>query len=348
MAVTKSIPKPNDPIGWDGVDHAASQLGINDFCCSQYYECRLGEGDQRVDHLIAMSRSAASAAASSLGEYAGGPGIQRRAAWAPLVSLLQSWGSGRSLLSERSPTIWLEFDAPRSAPSAPPIPSVSVCLVPDYRDDRVAPSRDVERDLRLVRETLVVLEQPPAASLDAMISECFQRLPSGAQWIHLSVMLGRAGRDIKLYGRFSRSRLLPYLRDVGWAGNENEIERAIERFYSRALIGDEVFIDLNLSNFRDPANCSLGLAVAQQHLVTALDNDPCRARIIDCWLAGGLGSQEKGDALKAWPTRAVRVEGHGPWRQRSMRFLDLKLVWQSDVGLTAKAYLGSRRWQSLF
>jgi len=348
MAVTKSIPERADPIGWDGIEQAASQLGIDDLWCSQYYECRLGDGDQRVDHLLAMSRSAASAAASSFGEYIGGRGIQRRASWAPLVTLLESWASGRSLLSERSPAIWLEFDDPRSAVPVPPIPSASVCLVPDYRDDRLVPSRDVARDLRLVREILTTLGEPPAAALDQAISDSFLRLPPGAQWIHLSVMLGRAGRDIKLYGKFSRSQLLPYLRDIGWAGAEGDIVREMEQFYSPALVGEEIFIDLNLSNFRDPTGCSLGLAVAQQHLASGPDNDPRRTRVLDCWTGGGLASLEKAAAVQEWPTSGVHMENYGPWRLRSMRFLDLKLVWQSGAGLTAKAYLGSRRWQSLF
>ncbi len=102
-------------------------------------------------------------------------------------------------------------------------------------------------------------------------------------------------------------------------------------------IGDEIFIDLNLSNFRDPAGCSLGLAVAQQHLASGPDNDPRRARVLDCWTNGGLGAPEKADALKGWPTPGVRVEGHGPWRRRSMRFLDLKLVWQSGAGLSGES-----------
>jgi hypothetical protein len=348
MAVTKSIPERTDPIGWDGVQQAVSQLGIDDLWCSQYFECRLGEGDQRVDYLLAMSRGAASVAMSSFGEYIGGPGIQRRAAWLPLVSLLESWASGRSLLSERSPAIWLEFDDPRSSALVPPIPSVSVCLVPDYRDDRLVPSRDIARDLRLVRETLTTLGEPPPAALDQAISDSFLRLPPGAQWIHLSVMLGRAGRDIKLYGKLTRSQLLPYLRDIGWAGAEGDIVRAMEQFYSPALVGDDIFIDLNLSNFRDPAHCSLGLAVAQQHLSSGPDNDPRRTSTLDCWTAGGLASLEKAAAVQAWPTPRVRVERYGPWRQRSVRFLDLKLVWQSGAGLTAKAYLGSRRWQTLF
>jgi hypothetical protein len=333
----------------DGLDAVASQLGIDDVWAAQYYECRLVSGDDRVDYLLSLSRSAAGAALSRVSGAVSAFAAERRPEWSPVVSLLESWASGVSLLSARSPTVWLEFDDPRASSAAPPVPSVSVCLVPDYREDRPPPAADASDELSLVHEVLATLGPAGATTpQDALLAECFTRLPPGARWIHLSVMLGRPGRDVKLYGRFSREQLLPYLRDLGWAGSWRAIDEALDRFYPAELLGPEVFVDLNLGNLRDPDRCSLGLAVAQQHLIGGGDVDPRRTRVLASWIDGKLCAPEKAASVGAWASAGVELERLGPWRRRSMRFLDVKLVWQAGLGLTAKAYLGARRWQGLF
>jgi hypothetical protein len=100
--------------------------------------------------------------------------------------------------------------------------------------------------------------------------------------------------------------------------------------YGPDLVGDEVYIDLNLDNFRDPSRCSLGLAVGQQHVTRGPDRDPARKRILDRWISSGICETEKASTIRAWCAAPSR-------------FLDLKLVWQSSTGLTAKAYLGAHR-----
>jgi hypothetical protein len=109
------------------------------------------------------------------------------------------------------------------------------------------------------------------------------------------------------------------------------------------MVGDDLFVDLNLETLRDPRRATLGLAVAQQQRDRGSDPDPGRWRILQTWAATGLCSNEKLAALRAWSELSCRATAGVTRSDRMAAFLDLKLVWQSGGGLMAKAYLGCHR-----
>jgi hypothetical protein len=225
------------------------------------------------------------------------------------------------------PAIWLEFDdiADRTPGR---MPSMCVCLAPGYRFDRPPLPTNWERERQIIEDVLTIMNVASTPARLEDLTECFRELPG--RWIHLSVMSGRRPPAVKLYGSIPRQELLPYLARIGWSGDRRAIAEALDAAYGRDLVGDQLFIDLNLDNFRDGHRCTLGLAAAQQHVIRGEDGDPARRRILDRWIQAGLAAPEKAEEARGWVVDAPR-SGH---------FLDLKLVWQAGAGLTAKAYLG--------
>jgi hypothetical protein len=157
-------------------------------------------------------------------------------------------------------------------------------------------------------------------------------------------MLGREPASLKLYGTLARSDLASYLESMGWAGERGAIEHALASLYPAELLGDELFVDLNLDTLGDPERCSLGLAASQQHVLHGPDQDPTRGRLLEVWSAAGLCDPTKVERARAWPGPADSA-GRNPGLAR---FLDLKLVWQAGGGFSAKAYAGARSARRMF
>jgi hypothetical protein len=320
---------------WGLVDASVGQLGLAPFVETQYYECRLGGGQDQVDYLAAFSRSAASVLHRKL--------VEAGVRWPEVLRLVALWADGRSLASARIPTIWFELDDLDIVRAGQTVPSVSVCLVPAYSPDRLLAEPPATGDLDTVEEVLAALGVARSDDLACALHQCFTRLPPGGRWIHLSVMVGRTPRAVKLYGTLPRSELADYLRRIEWCGDHEAIATALRNHTPAGVIGDDAFVDLNLENFRQPGRCSLGLAVTQQHVVSGPGRDSTNARILESWVAAGLCQPNKAEALRRWPARPEDIGTSDPAKPRPGRFVDLKLVWQADRGLSAKGYLGQQQ-----
>jgi hypothetical protein len=326
----------------------AAEVGLQPCWMSQYYECRLAPDSDRIDYLCSISRSAAVVAHEQLVHSIAARPASFRAQWKPVVELFRRWADGESLLSTEAPAIWLEFDDPLSSLPMVPTPSISVCLMPTYRTDEYPPACDADRSMQLIRDVMSILSVEDTVSLTRDVASCFARLPPSGRWIHVSIMLGRVPRALKLYGAFRRDEVLPYLRTVEWAGDYAAIERAFDDGYARDLIGDDVYVDLNIADFHDRAACTLGLAIGQQHLVSGPDADPLRRRILDRWTRSGLCAPSKAGALALWLCPESEADETEGWPVRTQRLLDLKLVWHAQTDFISKAYLGARRSRAPF
>jgi len=83
--------------------------------------------------------------------------------------------------------------------------------------------------------------------------------------------------------------------------------------------------------------------VTQQHVVRGPRRDPTHAQILESWVAAGLCQRDKAKVLRGWPAHPEDVGTSDPATPRRGRFVDLKLVWQADRGLSAKGYLGQQQ-----
>jgi len=323
--------------------YPAAELGVSAYIESQYYESRLASGLEQQDYLISFSQSAARRVSDRLGAfidgYAGGS-----SGWQALQRLLAAWADPQTNLGMYCPTIWFEYDD-IGARECRACPSVSICITRSYRADE-SHSPFEKRDLELCREALAVLGADLTAAQGTALPTAFDELPPGARMIYVSYMLGRSTPAIKLYGVLRRDQLLGYLQRIGWAGDQAQITHALGLLYPPELLGEELYFDLNLDDFRDPARCTLGLAVAQQHLFRGADPDPTRSKILELWTKAGLCTAEKVRRARTWPGSAASV-AIVPF-EREYRFLDVKLVWRAGSGFVAKSYLGRQRLRGLF
>jgi hypothetical protein len=322
---------------WGRTDAFARELGVKGIEGTQYAECRLGRAQAQVDCLYAVSREAAGRFHEALAAHASAHGRAHDPAWAAVLRVLREWDEGHSPITPTSPGIWLEFDDVGNESVRCVTPSISFGLVQGYRFDRPFNPCALDRDLGAARNALRALGMGWSEDIMSTLIPCYRELPQSGRWVHLSVMLGRKPSAIKLYGAIARAALLPYLRAIGWRGDDQAFSDLLAEAYGPDLLGDEVFIDLNLDNFRDARRCSLGLAVAQQHLFRGPDPDPRRSRVLDRWIALGLADRGRAESISeglGCREDVFRPDG---------RFLDLKIVWQADGAPIAKAYLGSHR-----
>ncbi len=326
---TLGTPTFLDPEGWRELELP---------CDARYLECRLDARRGELDYLLALPRAAAKSLPATLERALAATPALERERWKPLVALTAAWADGLSPISLYAPTVWLEFDDIEAVDARTRFPSVSVCLTPSY-DRRQAPfPNDPARELPLIASILELLDAPASPAEQELLAECYPSLPQGSRWIHVSRMLGRTPAALKLYGVLPRAGVLPYLDLIGWAGDRAVAAELLDQLYPADLLGELAFVDVNLSNLRDRATCTLGLAVAQQHVVRGPDSDPLRRAILERWCAAGLASSEKVTRL-----HDVLREPGGERALRGGRFLDLKLVWHAALGTSAKAYLGFHR-----
>lgn len=304
--------------------------------CS-YFECRLANDDSQLDYLVAFPRSLATRVHRTIVERDGFADATANT-WTPVERFFALWCDGRSIPSRMASTVWLEFDDVGANTQGIAAPSLCVCLLPEYRPNGALTRRTDPRDLQLAHSVLETVGLHVSDWTGALTS-CFQRLPVGGRWIHLSVMVGRSPWSVKLYGTVPRSAVLPYLREIGWRGSYDAVDDLLAKEYAQCLVGDELFIDLNLTDFQDATQASLGLAVSQQQLFQAGDGDIGRQRVLDTWISAGLCSSERAAFVRNWL-------GVGPQMANvpnASRFLDLKLVLRTGSPVVAKAYLGEYR-----
>jgi hypothetical protein len=312
-----------DPVAWGTVERLS---------CARYVECRLLPGQPDLDYLLAFSRSRAEALETALVHALAEAPVSQRQRWKPLLSLLGAWRDGSSRTSRQVPAIWLEFDAVNRSGRRGVSPSVSVCMTPDYRAEQEIFANSQSQELSVIDEVLALLGVQSVGQ--RLVAECFRCLPPGSRWIHFSTMIGRDSRALKLYGVLPRCELMPYLDAIGWGGDRSTVSYLLQELYPGEVLGDLVFIDVNLSNLRDSRTASLGLAVSQQHLVRGADKDPLRRGVLDRWCESGLACAERIAAIQNVLSDPASCS------LRDGRFLDLKLVWSADAGLVAKGYLG--------
>jgi hypothetical protein len=309
---------------------------------AQYLECRLGSAEHAQVDLLVSAATTFERRALQAALAARHP--DDRAGLPPLRRLLERWCARESALHDQVPLAWLEFD--HIEREVDPTGNVCVCLVPAYLDPFAALPEQTASQMHVValESILAISARPAAPAASELLQTCFAALPDGGRWIHLSVMLARDPVQLKLYGVFPRRALLPYLHDIGWAGNRALIEQQLDRTCPTQRTADSIYVDLPVDGMREPALASLGLAFGQQHLRTSGDCDPTRRALLDSLVGDALCTPAQRDALLAWPGREPRVgvaDGRGvPDAIEVQRWLDIKLVCPPSASLQAKAYLG--------
>jgi hypothetical protein len=239
---------------------------------------------------------------------------------------------------------WLEFDHMERDPD--PIANVGVCVAPAYLDPFASlPPQPAAEVLATILHTLrAIRRHEVTAEEHACFERCIERLPPTARWIHLSIMAARSPTELKLYGAFPVHAVVPYLRDIGWAGDCQPVADLLDRYCPPERTGDVVYLDLPVTGMCALETAGAGIVFAQQQLRTGRDGDPGRRGLLEALVEDGLCRTEERDALVGWPGRDLRLmpqggpgEGELAWVDR---WFDIKVVHRPSGPTLAKAYLG--------
>jgi len=294
------------------------------------FECRLRDGDDRIDLGIAISRG-------SLRERSAGERSRlERAAlldvrWRQIRDFLELWAHTGTILATWVPFCFLEYDLPVKG-SAVAVPSVFVALDSPLGPrgcnarTRTAPALYAAR-----RALALLLGHPLSRELDASLARCLEKLPDGGYPLHVGAMLGRSARKVRLSVMTPLPHATSYLQSVG-VGTSIALESATDRIHP--LVGT-VQLDFDLR----PESCSrVGIGLRPQRT----DLDQWQAALAAVGRIGSC-SPRKIRALMRWPSTEPSRPNSSTRIPRFDRFLShLKVGIAPRKPTEVKAYLGVR------
>ena len=260
-------------------------------------------------------------------------------AWGHLDDFCAQWTDPLSPLHAGVRNIWLEFD---SSDALPPTlcPSLFFGL-----QREASPSEAYE----VVAEVLgVLLGDAELAKLKGSLRRCADACLDVASVNQVGVMLSRQTDALRLcVPGLAPGQILPYLRQVGWPGPENELEHLIAELVPS--VGPPRMVDIDVDARVHP---QVGL---EYRFEDQTRDEAQWTALVDHLVGRALCTPEKRQALLAWPGSNGPHNSSAPWPghliveslsqppDRFSMFLrrlsHVKIVHQPGHPLAAKAYL---------
>jgi len=296
-----------------------------------YIECRLGAAASQVDF------SACTLATQGGREIlaGGAPALGHHGVWGRVRDFLTYWADPGSPLYDQLPFIWLEFD---EVNRPQPRPCLNFCLDPGYLDGHSGPANGRHPNTRRLQpffEAALVRASGQPLEPDARrnLANCFDCLPEGGQIIYMAVMLARQPAALKVNVVLPRDSLLAYLAQIAWPGSLTELEKGLLTFCAAM---DRVRFDLTVGRAMLPR---LGIEFFA-HMGASPQADTDRRQFLEQLAAEGLCTPEKRTALLSWSGSSSELYSRQSVPTRLSRSWYVKLVYQDQKPLEAKAYLG--------
>lgn len=299
------------------------------------FECRLGEGDDRVDFgaLIAAGAGPGALLASAAAPV---PTVLRAPAAEPVVDFCRAWSDRGSLLHRSVPFIFLELDC--DGPVESRAPSVFVRLPTPWEAPPDAPLSE-HLVLQVARTSLSILRRGRAATaVEAALDHAFATLPAGGRILHVGLLLGRRD-ETRVYASIPRASAAAYLRGVGLGACADGVMEIVNRYDAAKPIA-EIQFDL-----LPGAVPRVGVEIPCQHRVAA-ERIRRFGAVLDGLVRDDLSAAAKRDALLAWPGLELLEPRRPGWRGMLIREIShLKVVYQPGAPWRAKAYVSvTPRW----
>jgi hypothetical protein len=262
--------------------------------------------------------------------------IKRDDRWRQLQNFIALWSDEASLLKQRVPFVFLEFDADTD-PAAVPVPSIFVALDWQVQEmDRHA-ADPASAAVFAVDEVEKILQPLRGERLDArrrqMLLRCFETLPAGGLALHVGAMLGRPQRAVRLSMVVSRRDSASYLANLGWRAGLATLQGMLERYAP-------------LADFEHPAahvqiDFDVDSEVGERIGVSLRPHEESGwPALFDALVAERLCTPAKRDALLAWPGMTFDWFSGMPRPHLVRHYIShLKYACTSDAR-AAKAYFG--------
>lgn len=294
------------------------------------FECPLDTSRPVADFLICFRARYGSRALLAGPEWKAPRARHLRTVWRRIREFARGWSWNRTGLHEAIHNIWLEFDVGAEPQSDLP-PNVFV----GGRDLRLYASSSRGAPSLSTSALPLLLGHALNRATQRQIANCVARLPSGARLFQAGVMLARPSTFVRLCIRgLSPLEILPFLKDVGWAGNSERVKSVITAYSPAAR---RVDLDLDVADGIEP-----GIGLEWTTTATREAQNELLRRLV----ARNLCSSEKAAALRSWPglVRAAKSpETTAPesWYVRELHHV--KVAVRADGESNAKAYLAVYR-----
>jgi hypothetical protein len=289
------------------------------------FECRLGEGQTRVDFgtLVTAEGGGREVLAALDRDDAKGGRLLEEDAWARLASFCGDWADPASPVHRHVPLILLEFDLD-TAPRGVPVPAIFFSIASARGG---APQVDDSADGWIANRALpTLLGRPVPHEVAESLGHCFSTLPSGGRVLHLAAM---------------------YLTSIGSAAPIHDIERLLRRYGINAMGArkDMAEIQFDIGAGISPR---IGVEFTSYHPAPE-DRKAEWDTLLERLVADGLCAPSKRDALLRWPrTYRARFRPESWPCTFAQEISHVKIVHQPGHPLEAKAYLFVRPRFSLF
>ncbi|ATB27521.1 hypothetical protein [Melittangium boletus] len=202
------------------------------------FECRLDDEHALSDLLICVSiHGQERKLLADCGTW--GEEFEAHPVWRQVRDFSRAWGDEGSSLFSRVLNVWLEFDMKAAATSLP-VPSIFV----GPRPPTPPASADQEADWLGNQALRLLSERELPESLAQLLQTCLAHLPAGAFVFQAGTMLSRTPPFMRICIKgLAPRRVVPYLREVGWPGDFEELESRVGEL-SRLV--DCIDLDLDL------------------------------------------------------------------------------------------------------
>ncbi|MDI1433867.1 hypothetical protein [Polyangium sorediatum] len=294
------------------------------------FECYLGADSARVD-LVACISPAWGCDELAAGAPRGEPGSHMESVWQTIAALCREWADPASVLHERMPCLWLEFDLHPDREGVPP-PFATACVQPGYLNGKLVSTSDPGADEveRITWRVLHLLHGGPLSpGVERKVRACIDQLPEGSSVTLVSSNKPRGRDAVRLIVAMPRREVIAYLRRVGFPGSTDEVE---EYLLTYADVSSQADIYLDIGEELLPiTSCPSP--------VMRSPDDPRLHQIADRLVDWGLCPPARRDALVAFPTRRNVVFPGTAWPTALIEATSFKLVHRSGQPLEAKGYL---------
>jgi hypothetical protein len=294
------------------------------------YEARLSDSDRQVDLALCLF--------SGSGSF----GFERAAfrgsdpadvGWQRVLAFLAEWSGRVGTLAARVPFVWIAFDLPTDQGELP-TPCLGICSDRDFFRRRLGGSDAVngrehspDRICALADDShRLLLDEALPVRTKQLLLQC---LSGGIEAKHISFMLGRTPRTIKLDVRLPIDEVAGFLRKIGWS----EVPEALQSRISSLMPGPG-HVQLNL--VLHPA---LRPPLEVEFLTTPGESDSeQRFAFLDRLVDEGLCGTAKARVLRSTWDRPLRPAGALGLPVASSWYVKVRFM--NGRPSEAKAYLG--------
>jgi hypothetical protein len=292
------------------------------------FECRLGQNEPSADWQLCVTLAdhgrEVLAGKTDWGKIDNQ--LFNATEWRHIRKFASHWSDSGSPLYRRTNTVWLEFDLERLKEQAP-VPGLFFNMTPETGDSS-------KEDLyHCLVDGLTYLKGNPLKKdiLDNLLL-CLRSLPEDARLGYAALMMSRSPEAVRLILSMDKENLVNYLARIHFPDSTQELWELLEELSQYA---GSYRYNLDISHEVLP---KIGIECFLHSKKEA--TKPGWEEFLDYLVRHSLCTREKSEALLRWNGYTRTLFPSDFYRSFIVRRIShVKIVWQKDAPLEAKAYI---------